>query len=117
MKKYVVEIGDQKGQAFKVEITVPLALNATGYWRVLDKGFIKYNSGVARKLTHLHAMTTRDLQLDSGEFTDIGIHLTLWEDLWVVNDQGKGMIIPDWVITLDPGKNWLKDNLSWVLVG
>ncbi len=46
--KYVVEIGDAKGKSFKILIEAESSNvigGRSGYWRTLDKGFIRYNSG------------------------------------------------------------------------
>jgi len=109
MIKRIVEIGDQKGKSFKMEIHIGGAGDAEGYWRSLDKGFIKYNSGAAEKDSMPGTFAERDLKLIDTQNT-WGMKLYRWCDFWGVNDQGKGLLLQPWVIGMEPGA------ISWVLL-
>ena len=39
-----------------------------------------------------------------------GIKLEYFEDFWGLNDEGKGEVLQDWVLGLDPGR------ISWAVV-
>jgi hypothetical protein len=108
MIKRIVEIGDEKGKSFKLEINIGGAGDATGYWRTMDKGFVKYNSGVAQKYGD-GSVFERALFLSETHNT-WGIKLYKWCSFWGVNDQGTGSVLQPWVLGLEPG------SISWVLL-
>ncbi len=111
MIKHIVEVGDEFGKAFQVSVEIDyLGVITEGKWRALDKGFVRYNSGMAKKQPIPGTLTTADLVLMN--FNDVwGIKLNLWDDYRGVKDYGKGVILQPWVIGIDPGP------VSWAIVG
>ena len=110
MYKHIVEIGDEYGKSFKVSVEIDyVGVRREGTWRALDKGFIRYNSGRAKKQQIDGTITTTELVLVSFENT-WGIRFDIWDDIWGVKDQGKGVILQPWVLGIDPGP------ISWALV-
>ncbi len=44
-KNYIVEIGDESGNSFKVSVSTPFSGKGRGNWRTIDKGLIRFNGG------------------------------------------------------------------------
>jgi hypothetical protein len=138
VRNHTVEIGDRAGHTFKIEISTLSALGKVkeglagnqksflptitgasqqgafyaqpdGDWRVVDKGFIRYNSG---KVAFHHSVngdvTTSDVMLLNLDGT-WGMKLFEYEDVLGVNDEGEGFVVQPWVLGFPPGK------FSWTL--
>jgi hypothetical protein len=110
MANCIVEIGDESGNSFKVVVSTPFNGNSIGNWRTIDNGYIRFHSGYTRNLDSLGTLSTRHVQLYSGENT-CGLRLNDFEDLIRVNKQGTGYLYPQWSLRCRPGR------LSWVVVG
>ena len=114
MSKHTVEIGDDEGNSFKISINIGyIGISTEGSWRSMDKGWIRYNSGLSKKQrTNGWNPGETNLFLYQSEGTAIGpgIRLDKWDDLTGVNDQGTGEIAQPWVTGAKPGK------ISWALV-
>jgi hypothetical protein len=138
VRTHTVEIGDRAGHTFKIEISTlsllglekeglagnqkdfqPRITGASqqevfyarpdGDWRVVDKGFIRYNSGkVARNHSGKGDLTTSDVMLLNLDGT-WGMKLFEYEDTLGVNDEGEGFVVQPWVLGFPPGK------FSWTL--
>jgi hypothetical protein len=138
VRNHTVEIGDRAGHTFKIEISTLSALGLAkerlarnqkvsfpaitgvsaenihgawpdGDWRVVDKGFIHYNSGkVVTNRSGKGDISTYDVMLLNLDGT-WGIKLFEYEDTFGVNDEGEGFVIQPWVLGFPPGK------FSWTL--
>jgi len=81
-----------------------------GYWRVVDKGHIRYNSGRAINRNPKDAdLTVRDLILTNLDGT-WGMQFWRYRDYYGVNSEGTGAVIQPWVIGMQPGK------FSWIVI-
>lgn len=139
MRNHTVEIGDRKGNSFKLRIATPQNWEAVreiytgdtdkysyrmtesktgksdygrimgGNWRSIDKGFIRFNSGNVLKANSGTTATTRDLYLLNLDAT-WGMKLFNYEHYWGVNDSGTGFVIQSWVLNLAEGR------FSWSLI-
>ncbi len=117
MRNHTVEIGDKRGRSFKMEVSTPsvwtrLKNNAfDGSWRTIDKGYIKINSGDARRYYSGDDATTANLHLrePGGDDTTTGIILYKYDDWSGTNDEGRGFIVQSWVLNIDPGE------VTWAL--
>jgi hypothetical protein len=69
MATYIVEIGDEKGNSFKISLSIGWAGNSSGSWRSIDKGRIRYNSGATEKAMSPGELTVRHLLLFSSDNT------------------------------------------------
>ncbi len=118
MRNHTVKIGDKSGRSFKMEVSTPstwsrLKLNAyDGNWRTIDKGFIKINSGDARRYHSGEDATTANLYLREPEAdeAEYGIILYKYDDWSGTNDEGIGFIKQNWVLGIEPG------HVTWALV-
>ena len=111
MANYIVEIGDEKGNSFKISVSMSM-LNSwasTGSWRTIDKGYIRHNSGVAERESSPGELTVKHFLLYSSDNT-WGIRLNDFEGFWGANDEGTGFIHQPWVLSFEPGR------ISWALV-
>lgn len=88
-------------------------LRGRPYWKAVDDGFIRFKSGPlrVRSTSNGHDITTRDVLIlgDTGVKTHdskdlFGMQLFEYEDWLSVNDEGEGMIIQPWVLSLVPGR-------------
>ena len=112
MANYIVEIGDEKGNSFKISVSVVTTFSGpltSGSWRTIDKGYIRYNSGAVQKVTSNGDVFVEHLLLYRSDNT-WGIRLNDFNDLWGANDQGNGAILQPWVLSFEPGR------ISWALV-
>ncbi len=117
MRNHTVEIRDKRGRSFKIDISTPsfwtrLKLNAyDGNWRTIDKGFIKINSGDARRYHSSEDTTTANLFLSEpdDDMANYGIILYKYDDWSGTNDDGRGFVLQSWVIGLAPG------SVTWAL--
>ena len=112
MSKHIVELGDNDGNSFKISINIGYSgVNTEGSWRVLDKGSIRFNSGVAKKSMTKGTLTGADLYLygTDGFGAGWGIRFDAWDDIGGVNDEGTGQLMQAWVLNEKPGK------VSWAL--
>jgi hypothetical protein len=103
-------------QTAKVSMTgIPNGLTRTfinqtpGYWRVINYGLIRYNSGKVFARNSGADATTLDIYLANLDGT-WGMQLWEYEDALGVNGQGTGSVTQPWVVGLSPGK------FSWVLI-
>jgi hypothetical protein len=80
-----------------------------GYWRVLDHGFIRYDSGKVLALRNGSDATTTDKYLVNLDGT-WGMQLWDYEDGLGVNGAGAGAVTQPWVLRFSPGK------FSWALI-
>lgn len=111
MANYITEIGDEKGNSFKISVSTVTTFGANfgGSWRTIDKGCIRYNSGAVNKETsHGELSVFHILLFDSNNTW--GIRLNDFHDLWGANDEGTGTILQPWVLDFQPGR------ISWALV-
>lgn len=111
MANYIVEIGDEKGTSFKISVSMSMLNSwaATGSWRTIDKGYIRYNSGAAQRQQSPGELTVRHYLLYSSDNT-WGIRLNDFESIWGANDEGTGIIVQAWVLSFPVGR------ISWALV-
>jgi hypothetical protein len=112
MGKHTVEIGDDKGNSFKITVDISYSgVSTQGSWRSLDKGSIRYNSGVSKKNMTPGTLTGADLYLYGlgGLDAGWGLKLNEWDDIGGVNDQGTGTLQQAWVLGASAGK------ISWAL--
>jgi len=138
MPNNTAEIGDRSGHSFKIDLSTLSTLGRTreglvgdqewsfprmtgllqtkilpyrplGDWRVLDKGFIRYNSGKLVWGFSTTGVTTYDIVLLNLDGT-WGMKLFEYADALGVNDEGEGFVIQPWVLGFSPGK------FSWTLV-
>src|SRR5436305_904920 len=87
-------------------IVIDHAFN-NGSWRVLDKGFLRFNSG--RAVTRYSKdVTTRDVILMNMDGT-WGMKLFDYEDVIGVNSEGTGTVAQPWVLQAKDGR------FSWAL--
>jgi hypothetical protein len=113
MGRHTVEIGDVAGNSFKISVNIGYTgVHTEGSWRSLDKGWIRYNSGIAKKYQVDGTISEADLRLFGTDGFDggYGIVLYKWDDIGGTNDQGTGMLYQPWVLNAKPGK------ISWALV-
>lgn len=113
MGRHIVEISDSDGNSFKLSINIGYTgVNTVGSWRSLDKGWIRYNSGLSKKKQTAGTITGADLRLygTEGIAAGWGIILYEWDDIGGTNDEGTGSIAQRWVLGAKPGK------ISWALV-
>lgn len=111
MGNYIVEIGDEKGDSFKISVSMSM-LNSwatTGSWRTIEKGYIRYNSGAVQRQKSNGELTVRHFLLYNSD-NAWGIRLNDFEGFWGANDQGTGLILQPWVLIFPPGR------ISWALV-
>jgi len=114
MSRYTVEIGDSDGNSFQISVNIGyVGVHTEGSWRSIDKGWIRYNSGMIKKeQTAGHTITETNLNLlgPGGIDAGWGIKLNTWDDIGGVNDQGTGEIVQGWVLNAKPGR------ITWALV-
>jgi hypothetical protein len=114
MGRHTVEIGDDKGNSFRISVNIDyLGVHTEGSWRTIDKGWLRYNSGTAKKYqTDGWTITETNLFLfQPGEIgSTYEIRFDKWDDYGGVNDQGTGFMSQNVVINATPGK------ISWALV-
>ncbi|MEZ5426210.1 MAG: hypothetical protein R2747_08100 [Pyrinomonadaceae bacterium] len=106
---FYVEISDEDGKTFNMEIFHPLSpfsdplFTYQGTWRTLDKGFIRYNHGTNKTYKSPGTSFTFDLYLFNLKNT-WGIRLNQFNHLILgPNMQGSGTVIQPWVLSLRPG--------------
>ena len=110
--KYVVELNDDDGNSFQVEMKIPFISSGTdtknSTWKTLDKGFIKYHSGGCYfGKTRVYCPTDIYL-LMNGVY---GIQFFELFDEWgLVNSSGKGKAEQAWVVSFKPG------GFGWTLI-
>ena len=111
MANYTVEIGDEEGNSFRISVSAITTFGARfdGSWRTIDKGYIRYNSGVAWKEKSNGDLTVMHLLLIGNDNT-WGISLNDFNDIWGANDEGTGIILQPWVLNFTSGR------ISWALV-
>jgi hypothetical protein len=111
MANYTVEIGDEKGNSFKISVSTITTFGkfSTGSWRTIDKGYIRYNSGTVGKKISNGEFCVEHLLLCTNDNT-YGIQLNDFENIWGANDEGTGFIKQSWVLSFEPGR------ISWALV-
>ncbi|CAN5251371.1 hypothetical protein BH10ACI1_BH10ACI1_24660 [soil metagenome] len=110
--KYVVELNDDDGNHFQIEMHLPwLSLTTdegNSTWKTLDKGFIKYHSGGchAVKLSYVGA-TSMQLVIKGGS----GIQFFgLFDAMGLINSSGKGMAEQTWAVSFKSGE------FGWTLI-
>ena len=104
------EIGDGNSKSFKLLIETGTTKFSAQYWRSIDKGFIRFNSG---KLLLKSQSKWGFLPDDFDAFLlskdgTWGIRLNLIQGTWLLNDQGKGKLVQPWAVNTKPG------TISWV---
>jgi hypothetical protein len=125
MRDNIIEIGDTKGRAFRIEVWTPSAWTRVkfwngggryhrGDWRAVDKGFIRYNSGDAYRFYGYSNPDVVNLWIGlAGDFDHLddaklfkwpGIALYDYDDWDGTNSNGKGYIEQPWVLGLAPGE-------------
>ena len=109
MANYIVEIGDEKGNSFRISISATWVGMATGSWRTLDKGYIRYNSGATEYIKSTGTITDKHILLYSNDNT-WGIRLNDFMGTWSAYDEGTGIIVQPWVLDFSYGR------ISWALV-
>jgi hypothetical protein len=109
MAKYVVEIGDEGGKSFKVEINLGFMRRTKGDWKTLDKGFIRFNSGGAERNESVGELSGAHLFLLTNDNT-WGIRLNDWDNFFKTNNHGTGWAEHSWVLGLRNGR------ISWTIV-
>ena len=113
MSRHTVEIGDSDGNTFQITVNIGYSgVHTEGSWRAIDKGWIRYNSGLAKKDQTDGTLTGADLYLygPDGVGAGWGIRLNEWDDYGGVNDQGTGVLVQAWVVGAKPGR------ITWALV-
>lgn len=110
MANYIIEIGDEKGNSFKISVSIStFDGRSSGSWRTIDKGYIRYNSGAAEKQGSPGEIAVRHLLLFSNDNT-WGIRLNDFQGWLGANDEGTGIIAQPWVLSFPAGR------ISWALV-
>jgi hypothetical protein len=110
MLDYMVETGDDKGNSFKILVSIStFDGRSSGSWRAIDKGYIRFNSGIAAKQDSPGELAVRHLLLYSSDNT-WGIRLNDFQGWLGANDQGTGLILQPWVLNFTAGR------ISWALV-
>jgi hypothetical protein len=133
MDKKVLRITDKRGTWFRLKVAtrdikskagsavnsfadfinigVP-SLSGQAHWLSMDEGFIRPRSGLVRVRASSNGdLTTRDALIlaHSGIKTHdgndlFGMQLFEYEDWLSVNDEGEGIVIQPWVLSLVPGR-------------
>lgn len=105
--RYIVEIGDDRGNSCKLSIVVPLT-SPRGSWRSIDKGYICVNSGATVEVFPEFFGDSNVFLLNTAGVW--GIRLDKFGGYTGVNDEGSGEVVQPWVLSLTPG------TISWSLV-
>ena len=79
------------------------------YWRAVDKGHLRYDSGKAFKRRTYIDLTTRDLVLTNLDGT-WGMKFWDYSNCFGVNKEGNSVVVQPWVMQMHPGK------FSWVVI-
>ncbi len=110
--KYIVELNDDDGNHFQIEMHLPWQESSTdagnSTWKALDSSFIKYHSGgcVANKKVGFHPT---DIVLISVEYWGIKFS-ALFDWAGLVNSSGAGEAMQPWCVNFKPGK------FGWTLI-
>jgi hypothetical protein len=109
---YKVELSDDDGKNFRINISVPFDIAGTdsenSSWRVETEGFIKFRSGGCGVGGSGWA-TPLELRLARGG--QYGVKLTNFTDwMRLVNQSGSGYVYQSWCVGFKPG------NMTWVLI-
>ena len=140
MEKRFVEIKDKNGTWFRMKLVTPYskfllfkqaqqfknALTAGGWfggilwgeWTAMDEGFIRIRSGKTRtRFSENGDLTTMDLLIlgaggikayDSDAI--FGMQLFEYQNFFLYNSDGEGIVVQPWVIGLTPGR------ISWKVI-
>jgi hypothetical protein len=110
--KYVVELNDDDGKSFQVEMHLPWAETLTNpgnsSWKTLDKGFIKYHSGGCSSQNDPWFKPVNIRLVTNGLY---GVEFFgFFDGLGIVNSSGKGEAQQNWAVGFKPG------GFGWALV-
>ena len=112
MSTEIYEFGDGHGNSFRMSLEIPIVRSWSGSWRTIDKSYIRYNSGKT-KTGAFKGVGGEDDDLLLLRATDgtWGMRLEDYQDIWGLNDQGKGTLLQVWAMKMKPG------TISWSHVG
>lgn len=110
--KYVVELNDDDGKSFQIEMHLSFFTTSihpdNSSWKALDKGFIKYHSGGC-KADKQFGFKPSDIKLIANGHYGIEF-FELFDGMTLINSSGKGMAQQPWAVSFKPGE------FSWALI-
>jgi hypothetical protein len=96
--KHTVEIADSQGKTMLFSINHDV-VGFHGSWRSLTKGMIRFNSGSMDQ----HGSTSDGVTMWLKHDNTWGIKLYNYTRWGTANDEGTGLLVQSWVLTLEPG--------------